>query len=345
MLINTALILIIIMLIVKVSDVFAPLKVVSRVLLIPIIISIFLYYALRPLVKLFHHKKINKSIVILLTMLVFITALATSIIFGGIAVKDEFTGSFSYDMESALNDFNVLDNKLGGMLSKAEITDKLIEPLKNTVLQLSGSLVDIFSQIGNIGTQIILVPFILFYFLREDKKFAKDAMIIVPDKYRNPIKDMFLEIDGVLSTYISGQLLIAFIIGILMYISYLIIGMPNALLMAFFSMVTSIIPFVGPFLGMIPALLIGLTIDPTMLIKIIVATIIVQQIEGNLITPNVMGNKLNLHPLAVILIVITSVTLFGILGAFIGIPLFVVLSVALKNIHKMYIMNKLNINK
>ena len=91
--------------------------------------------------------------------------------------------------------------------------------------------------------------------------------------------------------------------------------------------------------------IIGVTINTTMLIKIILAVIIVQQIEGDSITPRIIGNKLNLHPLSVILIVIISVTIFGILGAFIGIPLFVILSVIIKSIYKIYMMKKLNINK
>lgn len=344
-LINISLILVIIMLLNRVSYILTPLKSITDVLLIPMIISVFLYYALRPIIRKFENKKINKSIVILLTMLIFISVLSIFIVFGGVAVKNEFTGAFAYDMNSVSNYFNTVDSKLEGMLSRFQFTQNLLVTSREAIVKIGGSTVGVFSQIGSIGTQVILVPFISFYFLKEDKRFAKWAMQQIPMNYKDQIKDMFIQIDNVLSTYISGQLIVAMIIGILMYIGYLIIGMSNALLMAFFSMITSIIPFIGPFLGIIPALLIALTINGAMIIKILIVSIIVQQIEGNLITPNIIGNKLNVHPLAVILIVIISVTLFGILGAFVGIPLFIMLSIILKNIYKIYTMNKLNINK
>lgn len=323
----------------------APLQRVIDVLLMPIIISLFLYYALRPVVRKLESKNKNKSILIILTMLIFISTLVTVIVFGGVAVKNEFTGSFSYSMDSVRNYFYRIDNKLGGMLSQFQFTQNLLEASREAIVKIGGSAVGIFSQIGSIGTQVILVPFILFYFLKEDKKFTGWMMQVIPIKYRNQIKDMFTRIDSVLATYISGQLVVAMIIGILMYIGYLIIGMPNAVLMAFFSMITSIIPFIGPFLGIVPALFIALTINGAMIIKIIIVSIIVQQVEGNLITPNIIGSKLNVHPLAVILIVIISVTLFGILGAFVGIPLFIILGIVFRNVYIIYTMKKLNINK
>lgn len=126
----------------------------------------------------------------------------------------------------------------------------------------------------------------------------------------------------------------ASVIGGLMFIGYLIIGMPNALLMALFSLLTSVIPLIGPLLGVLPALLIALTIDFGLAIKIVITAIIVQQLEGSFITPKIMGDKLKLHPLAVIVIVIVSIQLFGILGAFIGTPLFLVTVNIIKTLYK-----------
>lgn len=342
-LVNIVLVLLIIMLLGRVDYVLAPLKTISDVLLVPIIISIFLYYALRPVIRWFDKRKINKSIAIILTMLVFISALVTFIAFGGVAVKDQFTGSFTYDMDAVKKYINTVDTQLGGVLTEFQFTQSLLETMRKAVVAIGGSIIGIFSEIGNISTQALLVFFIVFYMLKEDKKFGEWAIKITPFKYRDIARDTFIKIDNALSTYISGQLLVALVIGILMYIGYIIIGMPNALLMAFFSMITSIIPFIGSFLGIIPALLIGLTIGYKMIILIVVVAVVVQQVEGNLITPNIMGNKLKVHPLAVIIIIILSVNLFGILGAFVGIPLFVVLSIVVKNIYKIYTAKKFDI--
>ena len=95
-------------------------------------------------------------------------------------------------------------------------------------------------------------------------------------------------------------------------------------------MITNIIPFLGPFLGAAPAVLMALTIDMKMVLKVIILAVIVQQAEGDLITPKIVGDKLKLHPLEVILIILISINLFGILGAFIGVPLYLILNVIVK---------------
>ena len=125
-----------------------------------------------------------------------------------------------------------------------------------------------------------------------------------------------------------------------MLIGYAAIGMPNAFLMSVFATITSVIPFIGPFLGILPALLIAATIDLALVIKIIILAIVVQQVEGDFITPRIMGNKLDLHPLLVMIIVLVSVHLFGILGAFIGIPLYLIILTVIDGIFKIVKINK-----
>ncbi|WP_234118719.1 AI-2E family transporter [Clostridium hydrogenum] len=348
-LINIMLILIIIILLGQVSYVLSPLKQISSVLLFPTIISLFLYYALRPIINKFKDIKIiktNKSVLIIITMLLFSVILAAALVYGGLKVKDEFTSSFSYDINSISSYFDDLDKKLGGVLSQFEITQKILTGVKKSILNTGTSLINVFSQVTNVGTKIIIIPFILYYFLKDDKKFAHKFLSIIPDAYRNEVKEMLIEIDNALSVYISGQLIIALITGVMMYFAYLIVGLPNSFLMAFFFMVTVLIPYIGSFIGIIPALLIALiTGGGTMVINTIIVAIIVNQIQGNLVSPNIIGKKLNIHPLAIVFITLISITLFGVLGAFVGTPLFVTLSIVIKGIYKLYSEKKIEIGK
>lgn len=342
-LINTVLVLLVVMLFDKIHYALVPLVSVKDILLIPGIISLFIYYALRPIVRRFEKTKINKGLLIAITMITCLVIIVTFFAYGGVAVKDQFTNSFSYDMESVKNFISTIDNKLGGMLTQFDFTQKILDTLREYVMVIFSGVMGVFSQVGNIGTQVVLVPFFVFYLLKEDRGFGKWLVKIIPIKYREKSRETFLQIDNALTTYISGQLTVALVIGILMYIGYLIIGMPNALLMAFFCMITSIIPFIGPFLGIIPAILIGLTMGYKMIILVVVVAIVVQQLEGSLITPKIMGSKLKVHPLLVMVIVIVSVNLFGILGAFVGIPVFVILSIVVKTIFKARSMKKIDI--
>lgn len=333
LLIQILIILTIILLVIKIKPTITPILEIIGMLISPIIIGGFFYYALRPLknflLKLVKHSGVAAFLSILLVLVI----ISVVIIYGGDIVIDQFEDAFVKNQDKLIEYKEYLDEKIQEILPNLDIFSRISNNIKSFATSIGSNAMGIFSGIGNIGTQIVLIPFILFYLLKEDKIFKDKLFNKIPKKHKFEIKDMFIKTDKILSTYINGQLLVALIIGVLMFIGYLIIGMPNALLMASFSLITSIIPFIGPFLGVIPALLIALTMNFGLVMKIIVTAVIVQQLEGNLITPNIMGNKLKLHPLAVIFIVIISIKLFGILGAFIGTPLFLTLVTISKTVY------------
>src|SRR5699024_4107277 len=104
------------------------------------------------------------------------------------------------------------------------------------------------------------------------------------------------KIDNTLATYINGQILIALILGVLMYVGYLVIGLPYAFLLAVVALVTNLIPFVGPIIGTVPAVVVALTVSLPMILKVLVVAIVIQQLESNVVTPYIMGSKLPIHP-------------------------------------------------
>ena len=336
--INIALILLIVFLYTKVNDSIMPVIQIVGMLITPIIIGSFLYYGLRPIVKFFSGKFGHKGLFSFLTILIFLVLFIVVVIFGGAAVKSQFEDAFTMNQEKFIEYKDFLDGKIQEIAPNLNIFGTIYENLEKSIKSVSKGLgtglIGVFSSIGNIGTQLVLVFFILFYLLKDDEEFLKLANNKIPDKYKDPILDMEARINEILTAYINGQMLAALVIGVLMFIGYLIIGMPNPLLMAVFSLIMAIIPFIGAFLGVLPAVLIALTINFSMVIKIIIVAVIVQQIEGNLVTPNIMGNKLKIHPLAVMIIVIISVKLMGILGAFIGIPLYLSLVTVAKTIYR-----------
>ena len=99
-------------------------------------------------------------------------------------------------------------------------------------------------------------------------------------------------------------------------------------------MFLSIIPLIGPFIGILPAIFIGWTVGPLMILKVLLVLVITQQLEGNVVRPKVMGKRLNIHPIVIIFLVIIAVTLYGFIGAFFAIPLYGVLRIIIKNLIK-----------
>ena len=122
-------------------------------------------------------------------------------------------------------------------------------------------------------------------------------------------------------------------VGIMLLIGYLIIGLEYALLLAIFGMLTNIIPFLGPFIAVIPAIVIGFVQEPQMAIYVLIIMLVAQQIEGNLISPNVMGKALDIHPLTVITIILAAGNIAGLWGIILAIPTYAVIKTIVKNVY------------
>lgn len=136
----------------------------------------------------------------------------------------------------------------------------------------------------------------------------------------------------VFSNYIGGQFIEAIIIGVLCFIGMIILRMPYALLISVLISVTALIPIFGAFIGTIPSAFIILIIDPMKAIWFIIFIIVLQQIEGNLIYPKVVGGSIGLPPIWVMLAMIIGGNAFGLIGILLGIPIFSVIYKVFKEI-------------
>ena len=130
--------------------------------------------------------------------------------------------------------------------------------------------------------------------------------------------------NATISRYFAGQMLECLFVGTFTFIGYSIIGMPYAFLLGFIAGVANIIPYLGPYIGLAPALAIGLVTSLPKGIAVVIITLIVQQVDGNFIYPNVMGKALNIHPLTIILILLAAGNLAGLLGMILAIPVYAV---------------------
>ena len=124
----------------------------------------------------------------------------------------------------------------------------------------------------------------------------------------------------------------SFILCIFLYIGYAIIGLDYALLLAIFALFMNLIPFIGPWVAFLPAALLAVIQDPVLLLWVSGITLVAQQIESNLITPNVMGQTLKLHPLTVITVVLAAGNIAGFIGMLIAIPTYAVVKTIIQNI-------------
>ena len=334
------LVLLIIFLLGKLSFIFTPLLTILGVLFFPLLISGFLYYLLRPIVGLVEKLRINRTIAIFIVFISVIGLFALLGIYAGSLISKQFS-QFINDLpgiiDSGKNSVTKLINQNNiGADVMIKVQDQVTSAVQNILPKITNSILGAVSTLTGIITVLIMVPFIVFYLLKDGHVFHKLFLSIFPNKYRVEATSILKETDTTLSVYIIGQAIIAVILGTLMYIGYMAIGMKYALILALFALMTSFIPMFGTIIGVVPAMIVGLAIEPFMVIKILIIVIIVNQLEGNLISPFVVGKRLEIHPLTLILLFLVAVSFLGFVGMLIAVPLYAVVKVLFKNFSKLF---------
>jgi predicted PurR-regulated permease PerM len=216
-----------------------------------------------------------------------------------------------------------------------ELSAKSSSYLKTTV----NSLGDVVGTITTIVVAIITMPFILFYLLRDGKNLPHYMAKFVPDKGRKSFFLVLTEINTQISNYVRGQLTVAFFVGIMFWLGYLTIGLKYALTIGIIAGILNMIPYLGSFLAMVPAVLVGAFISPWMLVKVFIVFVIEQTIEGRVLSPLILGSNLKIHPVTIIVVLLAAGKMFGVLGVIFGIPGYAVLKVLISHLFEWYQLN------
>ncbi|WP_455663297.1 AI-2E family transporter [Pradoshia sp.] len=333
------LILLIIFLFGKIDYFIWPFQKFIITLFFPILIAGLVYYILRPIAH-WLSRYMPLAISILLIYLLFGVLGYFTLKTAGPMVISQVSHLMDIvpDRAEALADTSrtILEERSPDFLSVEKIKDYAMDYLDEFPQKISTNAVTIFSTITSILTTIVIVPFIVFYFLKDGHKLKPYLLRHIPQSVETEGSRILADVDKTLSTYIVGQFIIAVADGAMMYIGYLIIGLENALVFAIFATLLTVIPFLGPFIGIIPALISSLLISPFMALKVLILMIIVQQVEGHLITPQVMGKRLDIHPLTVIFLLLVAGSLYGFIGILIAIPAYSVIKVIVNNFIRFY---------
>lgn len=306
-------------------------------ILIPIIIAVVLYYVARPFREFMESKKIPRIISIILIFILIFLCISFIFIFIWPYISQQIV-EFTATPKEKIKE---LENKTIDYMNLFNIASIPHEQLRETftyyfrqvIIYFSQNILLTLSSIAKFASYFIITPFLLFYFLKDDYKMSAKMIKNTPRGYKKIFKTIMDDIDSTLSVYISGQVRIAMIVGFLIYVGYLIIGLNYAILLALLAFVFNLIPFCGPFISTIPALLIGLSISSFMGFKVIVVVLFVHLLDLNLISPRIVGERLNIHPVTVILLLVASFSVFGFIGIFLVTPLYAVLKAVINDLY------------
>ncbi|MBT2581389.1 AI-2E family transporter [Planococcus sp. ISL-109] len=328
----------------KLDYIWEPIRIVIATLFAPLVIAGVLYYLLRPLVGLLTRRMPKVAGIGILFVAISLVLASLIYIFGPTIVEQ---GKSLADLapekveEMSSDSTNLLQGFEFGGVSGQEISDRIFGYAESLSSRLFENVLDILGMFVNAAIVLIVVPFVLFFLLKDDDKFVPHLVKRLPEDHKAEGRKLLKDLNGTLSTFVVGQAIVAGVIGVLMYIGYLIIGLEYALTLAIFAMFLVVVPFLGPILGIIPAIFIALLNDGLfMAMKVVLVLLVVQQLEGNLVTPNVMGNRLQVHPLTIILLLLVAGALYGFIGILIAIPVYAVLKTLVHNFRLFYRLHK-----
>lgn len=330
----------------KISFVFKPLTVLFKTILFPILLTGAIYYLLNPLVDKLERRKIPR-IYTIVTLYLFIAGIITVLIITVIPlVQEQVTRLIDnfpkYSYELQLQFENLIGSNFFSQIQQS--TGFNPSNLGQTIAEQATSILDsTWSGIGgflgavkDIILTLVTVPFILFYLLKDGRKLPSFILRYVPVRFRDQTHRVMTDMNGQISSYIRGQIIVSFCIGVLLYFGFLIIGLDYSLVLAIIAACTSIVPYLGPTIAITPALIIAIVTSPIMLLKLIIVWTVVQLIEGKFISPQIMGKTLRIHPITIIFVILTAGNLFGILGIILAVPGYAVLKVIFSHLFKWF---------
>ena len=207
-----------------------------------------------------------------------------------------------------------------------------LKPLQQTgsdVMASAGQAFGYITLAANSIFTVIVILVLAFYWILDGPRIIQSSLMLIPQDQRESISVLVLAMETKVGAYIGGQGILCLVIGVMALVAYVLIGLPNALVLALVAGVMEAVPMVGPLLGAVPAALVALSIAPGRLIWVIVATIVIQQLENSLLVPRVMRKAVGVNPFVTLLALFAFSSLFGLAGAFMAIPMAAIIQLLL----------------
>ena len=318
-------------------------------LLTPFIYGFALAYILNPLLNFIEHSKLLKNIKkeknkrnigIFLSYTVFISFLCLFLLFIIPALWDSINQLIKEIPNIGTNIENFINEKIPKTINLFNSEIKIGETLTHNVKQIfdtfisnSGSMaskaVDFTKTLTTTILNIILGVIISLYMLIQKDTFVRQSKKILyallPEERANDIKEIVSQLHVKISKFLTAKIIDSAIIGIMCYIGVMFIGIKSSLLVAIIVGVTNIIPYFGPFIGAIPCVIIILADDFTKALIFGIFILALQQFDGNILGPKLLGDSLGLSAFWIIFAVVIMTGILGFAGMLIGVPIFAVI--------------------
>lgn len=318
----------------------------------PVFIGLLIAWLCDPIVKFLQSKKIPRFAGCIIVYL-FLIGIIFMFLYLFLPTFVRQIGDFAGTIPDILADLKVFGNRFFNTFATDGIDVKAIQTQVYTTIEnfalglttnLPNTIINITKSIISSSVNFVLGLMIGFYMLFDFDKINSTVLSHMPLKWKDNYVELTTRINTSLRNYVQGVFLVMFLVFITQSIGLTLAGLEAPLLFAVFCAVTDIIPYFGPYIGAIPAVLVGFTISPSVGIFCIISIVIVQLLENNFYQPLIMGHTMQLHPVIIIISLLIFQHFFGIIGMVVATPVVACLKVIFmfidEKIHFMDLFNK-----
>jgi predicted PurR-regulated permease PerM len=307
-------------------------------LFIVLIYAYLVYIIISPIDRLLQRFNISKNLSLMFSFLSLFLILTLLIFFVNPLVSQELTVLSNKLKSLDLNNtFDGIITNVAQLLKSDPVTfkEELLNNIKNLASGFVSNTVNLFGNVLVTTVQIILALIFGYFFVKDGKKWFEGFLKLIPEDFRSEVKIIGEYFNVSAISFISVQVLMALIYGILNYIIMSLLNIDFSLSASIIAFLTFIIPGIGPVLSILIPIFVTALFSPDRLLLIVILLLIVQQILLNILIPKLYGDKVGVHPIVILLSILVGVQLFGVMGAFISIPLVAVfVNVAEKYVKK-----------
>lgn len=283
---------------------------------------------IRPIVNWLYQRGVPKvvgvTVVYVLVLLFFITFLwlLFPVLFQqGATIASELPNYYQNIRNSFVHSPNLLVERLGYLLPSTMPGFQPVPASGQDVVDSAEQMWGYVLMTSNAIFKTVIILLLILYWAIDGTRIIKSLLLLIQQDQREGIGDLIAEMESRVGFYMLGQVILCTTIGIMALIAYLLIGLPNAMVLALAAGVLEAVPMLGPTLGAVPASMVALSIAPSKVIWVVLATIIIQQTENSLLVPRIMHRTVGVNPFVTLLALFAFGNLFGIPGALMAIPM------------------------
>jgi len=308
----------------------------SGMVVTPLILASLLSIVLNPLVVMLEGRGLNRTTAVTLIMGIIILLMVWLTIFLAPLISHEFkivTRMLNNETPATLIlKMRDLLNRHLPLLKNPGIVDPIMAQAEKSLVSMLNRSIHLIPGIVTLVISLVLILFMTFFLLKDGRRLKKSFIEKLPNRYFETTISLVHKIESQLGSFIRGQLLVSLCIGVLATCALAILGVPYFLVIGMVAGMANMIPYFGPIVGAIPAVILNI-IDKGSLssaLVVILAFLLIRLIDDTLVSPNILGRSLKIHPLLVIMAIFIGGEMFGVMGLLLCIPVTGIIKVTIQ---------------